>query len=213
MADTYNDSERDDCPYSWLNEWLCEYVDGTMDPSVRAVFDEYLEGNPKLAEHVEQLCRTRSLLCQCEEGRSAPEELRARLCEQTEREMMQAPLPFFSSEQWGVTVAAGSTMLVVLTVGIAIGATFFTEGPLPARREADRVPVRAEAPPQAPAARAVPLRPLFSTQSVASSPFAGGSALQVFMQPSPVQVPAVQDRRLSPRDTSGEGGWMLAVDP
>ncbi len=213
MADTYYDRERDDCPYSWLNEWLCEYVDGTMDPSVRAVFDEYLEANPKLAEHVEQLCRTRSLLCQCEEGRSAPEELRARLCEQTEREMMQAPLPFFSSGELNMTVAAGSAMLVVLTVGIAIGATFFAEGPLPARQGADRVSVRAEAPPRPPARPAVPIGPLFTTQNVSSSPLAGGTVWQALMSPRPTQAPAMQGhRRLSLRDTSG-GGWILAVDP
>ena len=46
-----------------LDELLCEYVDGTMDPTVQAVFEEYLESNPDLAAHVRCLCDTRNMLC------------------------------------------------------------------------------------------------------------------------------------------------------
>lgn len=49
-------------PYEWLDEWLCEYVDGAMDPSLEAVFEQYVEANPKLKAHVERLCETRELL-------------------------------------------------------------------------------------------------------------------------------------------------------
>ena len=141
----YGEVEHGDCPYSWLNEWLCEYVDGTMDPSLRAVFDEYLKANPELAEHVERLCRTRTLLCQCKGHQSGPDvsELRARLREESESELMQVPFPFLSANggQLGMTVAAGSAMLVMLTVGVVIGATLFAAEPFSARREADRAAV------------------------------------------------------------------------
>ena len=46
-----------------LDELLCEYVDGTMDPTVRAAFEEYLEANPELAHHARCLCQTRVMLC------------------------------------------------------------------------------------------------------------------------------------------------------
>jgi len=46
-----------------LDELLCEYVDGTMDPAVRAAFEEYLEANPDLANHARCLCQTQALLC------------------------------------------------------------------------------------------------------------------------------------------------------
>ena len=49
-------------PYEWLDEWLCEYVDGAMDPSLETVFEQYVEANPKLKAHVERLCETRELL-------------------------------------------------------------------------------------------------------------------------------------------------------
>jgi hypothetical protein len=50
-------------PDEQLDEFMCEYVDGTMDPAVRAAFEEYLEANPGLAAHVRCLCQTRSMLC------------------------------------------------------------------------------------------------------------------------------------------------------
>ncbi len=46
-----------------LDEFLCEYVDGTMDPCVRQAFEEYLEANPSLAQHARCLCNTRNMLC------------------------------------------------------------------------------------------------------------------------------------------------------
>jgi anti-sigma factor RsiW len=65
--------------YEWIGEWLCEYVDGTMDPSMQAVFEEYIEANPDLAAHVERLCRTRSLLSDCECREQAAERVKERL--------------------------------------------------------------------------------------------------------------------------------------
>jgi len=49
-------------PYSWIDEWLCEYVDGTMDPSMEAVFEQYVEANPELKAHIKRLRKTRDLL-------------------------------------------------------------------------------------------------------------------------------------------------------
>lgn len=165
MADEYYDPEGDDCPYSWLNEWLCEYVDGTMDPSVRAVFEEYLEANPELAEHVERLCRTRSLLCQCKEQRhAASDELQARLRQQAEREMMQESVSFLTKGNARLRMAAavGSVMVVMLAVGVVVGATFFGEAP-PQQQEVVTNAPASEAPQQASSGSDLRLnRPSFS---------------------------------------------------
>jgi len=60
------DSSGDGGPsYEWLDEWLCEYVDGTMDPSMEAVFEQYVEGDPELKAHVKRLRQTREILCGC----------------------------------------------------------------------------------------------------------------------------------------------------
>ncbi|MDA0875464.1 MAG: hypothetical protein O3C45_10450 [Bacteroidetes bacterium] len=55
--------DESDLPDEQLDEFLCEYVDGTMDPAVRAAFEEFLEANPDLAAHARCLCQTRSMLC------------------------------------------------------------------------------------------------------------------------------------------------------
>lgn len=62
MPDRYH-ADYSDHSDEQLDELLCEYVDGTMDPSVRAAFEEYLEANPELAKHARCLCQTRSMLC------------------------------------------------------------------------------------------------------------------------------------------------------
>jgi ferric-dicitrate binding protein FerR (iron transport regulator) len=91
MAERYDDPPGDaplgdegalaggDGSYEWIGEWLCEYVDGTMDPSMQAVFEEYIEANPELAAHIERLCRTRSLLGSCECRDEASERVKERL--------------------------------------------------------------------------------------------------------------------------------------
>ena len=131
-----NDPNSDGCPYYWLSEWLCEYVDGTMDPSVQNVFEEYLDANPELADHVDRLCRTRSLLCGCGEARrDGSGELRARLqphllpsagdpaAESTEEAAAEyRPLAGAA----GMTAAVASAMVVMLGVGMFVGAALFS---------------------------------------------------------------------------------------
>ena len=52
-----------DDQYPWLGEFLCEYVDGTMDPAVHAAFEECLRGDAHLADHVGRLVQARRALC------------------------------------------------------------------------------------------------------------------------------------------------------
>ena len=54
------DGEGGICPK--MDELLCEYVDGTMDPTVQDVFEECICADPVLAERVHELRGTRSLL-------------------------------------------------------------------------------------------------------------------------------------------------------
>jgi anti-sigma factor RsiW len=62
MREGYNPEDHDSIDDA-LDELLCEYVDGSMDPDVRVVFEEYLATDAKLAAHVRQLCETRNMLC------------------------------------------------------------------------------------------------------------------------------------------------------
>ena len=55
-----------------LDEFLCEYVDGTIDPVVRTALEEYMCMNPRLADHVRELQQTREML-QCYGSRCCKE--------------------------------------------------------------------------------------------------------------------------------------------
>lgn len=59
MHEGYSSDSKEDP----LDELMCEYVDGTMDPAVRAAFEEFLEANPELLEEAKCLCQTRDMLC------------------------------------------------------------------------------------------------------------------------------------------------------
>ena len=79
MAESYDCIGDGDCSYSWLDELLCEYVDGTMDPTVRQAFEECLCCDPMLAQQVERLRCTRTLLCRHGCQLRMPQGLQARV--------------------------------------------------------------------------------------------------------------------------------------
>jgi hypothetical protein len=117
---------------SWqdLDEFLCEYVDGTMDPVVREVFEEYVRDNPDLAEHVQCLCDARDALihssCACRLKADFIDRLRRRLVVEQARAVSSA-LPDVVS-QLGY-LAAFTSALVVMTVAAMLLAEFAVERP------------------------------------------------------------------------------------
>ena len=154
MAERYDHSGSvggagDDCSYAWISEWLCEYVDGTMDPSMQAVFEEYMEANPELAAHVERLCRTRALLAECECRRAATDRAKARVHQakraeeslpaeeevrsEEVRSEREEPFDEQLDEQLtaplnaGTVAAVASAMTLMLGVGVVAGATLFSD--------------------------------------------------------------------------------------
>lgn len=128
MCDGYY--AKADSDHSGLeDEFLCEYVDGTMDPSVRAAFEEYLTANPGLAEHVQCLRHTRMLLCHYGCRRQAPEGLQARLRVQLSCEMMRGQMPQYdvAAEKLRSFAAFTSAMAVMLIVGMMAGSQVATD--------------------------------------------------------------------------------------
>jgi anti-sigma factor RsiW len=120
----------EDRPYAWLDEWLCEYVDGTMDPSLEAVFEQYVEANPELKAHIQRLEETRDLLCECGLPRDpSPDAERDRCgtvdCDRSPPVEVDAsssladPDPDRSFATTGVV----SSIAVALVVGFLVGAT------------------------------------------------------------------------------------------
>lgn len=121
------------CPYSWLDEWLCEYVDGTMDPSLRRVFDKYVQANPDLKAHVERLRHTRQLLCACSQDaqQEASDEVCARLQEKVECNMLRTPRSLEEVIRERPVAAFTSTLVVALVVGMFTGAALFAPELMP----------------------------------------------------------------------------------
>ncbi len=129
MQEGYHCSGEGDCSYSWLDEWMCEYVDGTMDPAVRRSFEEYVRAEPELARRVERLRRTRTLLCRHGCRIQAPEGLQARVRRRMAWEMMRHQRPVFSEalSRLGTYAALASCLLIVLMAGMLAGAYLYDE--------------------------------------------------------------------------------------
>ena len=109
--------------YEWLDEWLCEYVDGTMDPSVEAVFEQYVEANPGLKAHVERLRQTRELLCGCDAPDDPLAGSRVEVREEPEENLLQSSptLPDRARGRPALTVGIVSSIAVALVVGFLAG--------------------------------------------------------------------------------------------
>jgi len=125
----YDDSGEQPCPYSDLDEFLCEYVDGEMDPAVRAAFEEIVSRDPALAEHVECLRRTRALLCAYSHRIGAPCSLQARLHYELSRELMQEKAPLLSpvTSRLGRVATLASAVVLTLAIGLYVSETSFTD--------------------------------------------------------------------------------------
>lgn len=129
MADRYDEASEDGWQCETLDELLCEYVDGTMDPSVRVVFEEYLAANPDIAAKAGCLKQTRSLLCQYGCHVEAPKGMHMRLRSRLACEMMRTqPMPLMAktAEKVAPFVTVTSAVVVMVFVGM-LASTFFVE--------------------------------------------------------------------------------------
>ncbi len=131
MAEGYHCTGNGDCSSSWLDELLCEYVDGAMDPAVRAAFEECLSTDPVLAQQVERLRRTRTLLCRHGCQVRTPHGLQDRVRRRLAQEMMQSQ-PSYGSQaalRVGVYVAAGTVIAAVVMAGLLVGTSWLAPEP------------------------------------------------------------------------------------
>lgn len=115
MQEGYGHSDEND--FADLDEWLCEYVDGTIDPIVREALEEYMQSNPALASHVESLMETRHLLCSFGCKHKAPSELQPLLRYRLANEIVEEAEPWLSRYNFPLaTVAAISSIAAILLI-------------------------------------------------------------------------------------------------
>ncbi|MEF8796365.1 MAG: hypothetical protein V5A22_00360 [Salinivenus sp.] len=114
-----------DAPYDWIDEWLCEYVDGTMDPSLEAVFEQYVEANPELKAHIERLQQTRDLLSECGRSRDPSPNVETEPQADQTRTSPSASASVSDTVRNRPVVAAGmvSSIALAFVVGLLVGAT------------------------------------------------------------------------------------------
>ena len=120
MCEGYDHPESDD-RFANLNEFICDYVDGTMDRAARDAFKEYLRGNPELAAHVQALIEARQVLrrCRCRAPRGFQSQLRRELAR--EELAPRPPLAAGLVPRLGKAVAVSSGLALLLLVGMWVG--------------------------------------------------------------------------------------------
>lgn len=79
MEDGYDAPHLDDADGTPLDEMMCEYVDGTMDPVVRRAFEDLLRANPEMAAEAHCLCHLRLALQSYGRCKHAPAQFQQRL--------------------------------------------------------------------------------------------------------------------------------------
>jgi hypothetical protein len=106
-----------------LDEFLVEYVDGTMDPVVREAFEEFLWMYPDVAEQVDCLASVRSQLCRlgdkcrCHAPPGFQDRLKEHLLEESSKDV-HATAEFWAPHLNTVALAFSLTLLV-LAVGLS----------------------------------------------------------------------------------------------
>ncbi|MFW5955481.1 MAG: anti-sigma factor family protein [Rhodothermales bacterium] len=112
-----------------MDELLCEYVDGTMDPTIRRAFEEYIAANPDLAAHVASLKHTRALLCRYRSQIHAPMGFAPRLHRELTDEMMQAQAPMFTdtSQRLRKMTSLTSAVMLALMAGLVYGTLLYEQ--------------------------------------------------------------------------------------
>lgn len=143
MDQRYDEADPDHSADA-LDEYLCEYVDGSMDPVVKEAFEEYLAANPELAEHVACLCRTRNLLahsCACS---VSSERLKERLHLEIARDLMGESdgASNWALPRLGSLATLTSSLCLMVLLGMVFG-TALVEERSPRAWAADRPAIAA----------------------------------------------------------------------
>lgn len=139
-------SARSDACYPWLTDFLCDYVDGTMEPQARELFEECLTANPDLAAHVDELKRAQSTLCRYGRNVAAPSDLHAALHDRLRSDcrcaQAYAACCAHTDDNPHARVAGLSALVAVLMVSalVALGPALEPAAPAAAASLADRPP-------------------------------------------------------------------------
>lgn len=122
MCNGYHVGDEDVHP-DLEDEFLCEYVDGTMDPVVKEVFEEYIRANPDLRDHIECLRHTRLLLCRYGCRCHAPNDLQDQLRRKITCDLLSDGVPFHipAADRLKAVGTVSCALAVLLMLGLVVG--------------------------------------------------------------------------------------------
>lgn len=113
MVDGYDSADSNQTIPPELDDYICDYVDGSMDPVVRDAFEEFLQANPHVQAHVVRVAETAALLrahgrCLC-----APDGFDSRLRCAVENECRENSFAAEALSRLSGIVLSGSTIAIV----------------------------------------------------------------------------------------------------
>lgn len=162
MHDRYDES--DDPLLDGLDEYLCEYVDGTMDPAVRASFEDYMAQYPQVAAHVEELQSLRQALCRYGCRIQAPVGMHYRLrCRLQREDMACSAVP--ATERLTTLATWTSLLVCVVALGITLSGALPEAAVLPQAEVVAVTPQPLIVAPAAPIRSAPAMRPAIAPRT------------------------------------------------
>ena len=129
-----------------LEEFIVEYVDGTMDRSVREVFEEYLAQDPDLADQVCEMRQVRNVMCGLGCGCVAPPGFQSRLRNRLTGEIMRETMARLSGPPRLTRTILFSIVAALAVVG-ALSPGNLSEATGPTVQASLAVPSNNETPP------------------------------------------------------------------
>ncbi len=179
MVEGYDDGQAEPLDEG-MDEFLCEYVDGSMDPVVLQAFEEYLRANPQMAAHAQCLCQAKALLSTQVPCPHPTSELQLRLKQAIARDLLGetgwSPTPQLGS--FAVVTSAAGLMLML---GMLFGTAVVQYGATPEYRQVEREGAPSDAYPRRAAVLSQPYLSLSqasfgATNSAIALPIIGASA-------------------------------------
>lgn len=124
-----------------------------MDPALEAVFTSYVEANPDLKAHIEELQQTRQLLRQCRfpDETSAAQRAGTDACNRVESDLLCSELSLREALAQRTSFSAGlvASVVAALMIGVVVGATVVGTPSASAPAAAETVSVEHGPPPSA----------------------------------------------------------------
>ena len=133
MDNFYNSDNADnsDKPSdSAFHELICEYVDGTMDPDVELVFQEWLRQDPEIEAYVMKLKEAHQLLVSCSGAQCTSDEFQARLRKRLELEKALASRISLKLHNRIILSLFKPSPMLVAALLIAFSLGFILSGPI-----------------------------------------------------------------------------------